>query len=375
MKVGIFIAYCYCLILSIFFKIISLFVKKKDLVIYLHSPKYSDGYFRRFLLFHDEFRKNEIDYEIFDLIDENDFQKVMHRDLFHFKYKLYLKLSFKRAHQVSKACFYRNILVQRILFPFYPEYTSLFFEKVLKKMGGNRILDIWDPIHIWHPKLTYSSFNYYNKLSVNTELLKKDYSLYFPLSKIYIWPIAVQTNKHENIGSKSNKLFRLFYTGSKGNTKSYLEPLIPILEEMLNEFNIELHTVGSYAPLSNKLKIVHEFWSEENINNAIKNSDFGLYPNFQKDKNKNYTVAGKVLDYMSAKLPIIGANQGLPEGIDADRAIFIADSLDDWTDILKFALNSKSEAIKKSEYAFNFVEENLNVSKVFNVLKEDLLEV
>ncbi len=70
MKVGIFIAYFYCLILSFFYKVWFAGRRHKNLAIYLHSPKFSDGYFRRFLIFNEQFVKNKIDFKIFTLIDE-----------------------------------------------------------------------------------------------------------------------------------------------------------------------------------------------------------------------------------------------------------------------------------------------------------------
>ena len=51
-------------------------------------------------------------------------------------------------------------------------------------------------------------------------------------------------------------------------------------------------------------------------------------------------VAGKVLDYMASKTLIIGADQGLPEGIDAKKAIIVANKLEDWESSLEKALEN-----------------------------------
>lgn len=373
MKVGIFIAYFTCILLSLVNRLFYLGRRSKDTVVYLHSPLYSDGYFRRFKLFDDQFEKKSRSLDFFSLIDEDTSHQIFGGDKFYKRYKLFLYIAFKRAIQVSKAPRYKNIFVQRILFPFYPDYSSLFFERVLSFMGGNRILDIWDPVHIWHPKLTFGSFKYYNKLSVNTNLLKVDYSKHFDEKNIFIWPIAVDVNRFERKIDPNKNNITLFYTGSSGNTKNYLEPLIPILEKVSQKFKIELLVIGAYSPKSDIINIIHQKWSEENIKNAIECSDFGLYPNFQKEKTKNYTVAGKVLDYMSAKLPIIGADQGLPEGIDISKAIFNAESLEDWESQLVLAFDSQKLANEKATYAYNFVNENLNISKVYSILEDKLL--
>lgn len=373
MKVGIFIAYVYCFILSVFCKVWFVGRRHKKLAIYLHSPKYSDGYYRRFLIFDKHFKNTKIDYNIFSLIDESDYQKIQLSDDYSLKYKLYLKISYKRATQIAFSVKYKNILVQRVLFPFYPEYSSLFFERILSFLGGNRILDIWDPVHIWHPKLTYNSFKFYNKLSVNTELLKKDYSIHFDEKNIIIWPIAVDFSRFTRKPRLKNDKTVLFYTGSKGNVVSYLEPIIPVIEDLANNQKIELLVIGKYAPKSNKIEIIHQKWSEENIKKAIENADFGLYPNFQKEKTKNYTVAGKSLDYMSAKLPLIGADQGLAEGIEIHKAIFNAESIDEWKDVLINAINSPELAQQKADYAYDFINSHLNIDLIFSIFREQLL--
>ena len=117
----------------------------------------------------------------------------------------------------------------------------------------------------------------------------------------------------------------------------YLEQIIPTLEKLSEDFDFNLSIMGSYAPKSEKLAIKHYIWDDKKFSDIIKNSHIGLYPNLQKDKTKNYTVAGKVLDYLNYKVPIIGANQGLPEGIDPEKCMIIADKLEDWEEKLKFA--------------------------------------
>jgi hypothetical protein len=373
MKIGIFIAYVYCLALSVIYKSFYSRKRNKNLAIYLHSPKYSDGYYRRFLMFHDCFKNSGIDYKIFSLIKESEFQKIQLSDDYSLKYKLYLKISFKRATQIALSVRYKNIFVQRVLFPFYPEYSSLFFERILSFLGGNRILDIWDPVHVWHPKLTYNSFKFYNKLSVNTGLLKKDYSKHFDKENIIIWPIAVDFSRFTRKPKLKNDKTVLFYTGSKGNVVSYLEPIIPVIEDLANHQKIELLVIGNYAPKSNKFDIIHQKWSEENIKNAIENADLGLYPNFQKEKTKNYTVAGKSLDYMSARLPLVGADQGLAEGIEIQKAIFNAESINEWKEVLLNAINSPELAQQKADYAYDFINSHLNIELIFSILREQLL--
>jgi glycosyltransferase involved in cell wall biosynthesis len=375
MRSLILMAYLYATFLAVINKFFGFKKRKKDVLIFSLTPKNSDGYLRRFVQFNDLFNEHGLKYDIFTVIDENEFHEISNSNDKSKVYRMYARIALKRAKQLHKTLEYKNIIVQRILFPHYPDYTSLYFEKLLKFLGGYRIVDIWDPIHLWNPKLTYKSMQYYDKVSVNTELLKDALATEFDVNRIVNWPIAVNPGKYnrKEKHSKGNSI-RLFYTGSKGNTKAYLEPLIPVLESCAEKFDIELVVVGAYAPKSEKLKITHKIWSESTIKYEIEHADFGLYPNFQKDKTKNFTVAGKVLDYMSAGLPLIGADQGLPEGINIEKAIINVESLNDWNHKLPLIFENGETGQQQAQYALEYVSENLSIPLMFNVLTERILK-
>ena len=63
----------------------------------------------------------------------------------------------ERFFQITQAKKFKKIIIQRSLFPLYPDYKSPFLEKKLRKINTNITIDIWDPIHIWKPELTYST--------------------------------------------------------------------------------------------------------------------------------------------------------------------------------------------------------------------------
>ena len=173
-------------------------------------------------------------------------------------YFIFRKIAWIRAKQIPKAIKYKNIILQRSLFPHYPLYTTPVFEKILRKQSNNIILDILDPVHLWKPSLTFSTFKYVDKITVNTDKLIEDFKLHFDENKITNWPISIDFENYisKNISKKIEK-FKLIYTGSKGNVISYLNPIIPTLEKFSEKYNIELIVVGSYSPSFEKLKIKH----------------------------------------------------------------------------------------------------------------------
>ena len=74
-------------------------------------------------------------------------------------------------------------------------------------------MDIWDPVHLWEPALTFSTFKYVDKITVNTNLLINDYKEHFPKDKIVNWPIAVDFSKSkiEKTNNKQHYSINLFY--------------------------------------------------------------------------------------------------------------------------------------------------------------------
>lgn len=336
------------------------FKPTKDLAIFVHSPKFSDGYYRRFQYYFDLFKKDGVTYSVFCHHDENYVKKMLNRSrVFH--YFLYHQILWKRFFQVIKAKNYKSAIVQRCLFPVYPDYKLPFFEKSLRKLNKNIIVDIWDPVHIWSPDLTYEIFKFVDKISVNVNELKEVYKEHKNPDKIFIWPISVNPDLY--LPKKSFELhspLKLFYTGNPGNVKMYLKPIIPILEKLNEKIPLELNVISSSVPVSKKIKINHHKWDNEVLKKLIFECDYGIYPNFNNEK--NFTVAGKVLDYMTTGLPIIGADYGLPKKIDIEKSIFRLNKLKDWEDKLENILQSNIvERKQKAEYAREFVLNNLSI--------------
>lgn len=348
-------------------RILSLIPLKKniDIGIYLHSPKYSDGYFRRFEYFFESLNKRGIKFKIYDYFDESKIKSTLLKKR-SYHYILYIQILWKRVFQVLKSKKCRSIFLQRNLFPLYPDYKIPFFEKAMRKLNENITLDIWDPTHLWNPALTFSTFKYVDKISVNTPELKEDFSLHFPKDKIYVWPIAVKPSLYNEKKSYAiGETLKLFYTGSPGNLTNYLNPILPILEKINKKKKIELYTIGSLAPKSEILRIIHNKWDKKKLMTLIEKCDYGLYPNFNNEK--NYTVAGKVLDYMTSGLPVIGANYGLPKNIDHERSIFTLNSFEDWELKLDKLLLNENDRKEKAEFSRSFVKEELSIEKAFNI--------
>ena len=258
------------------------------------------------------------------------------------------------------------------MFPLFPSYKTPFLEKALRKLNSNIIIDIWDPIHIWNPSLTYKTFKYVDKISVNVFELKEVYSQYKNKEDIYVWPISVNPQLYQKKEVyEINSTVKLFYTGSPGNAKEYLIPILPILEKTHHKIPLELHVLSRIKVKSDTIRIYNYKWDSKILKNLITNCDYGIYPNFNNQK--HFTVAGKVLDYMTAGLPIIGASYGLPKKINIEKSIFSLNSLEDWNNRFEEIISSKAKLRKeKAEYARKFVLKELSIENGFNSILEFL---
>jgi len=371
MRATILLAQGICCLLAVAKRILTKILKqeKKDLAIFLHSPLNSDGHNRRFKVFYQFFNRDKISYAEFGYLDE----KTIHKHYDNPRYKQYLTYAhivWIRAFQIPKAIEYKTVILQRNLFPIYPDYKTPVFEKILRKQNKHIILDIWDPVHLWNPTLTYATFKYVDKLTVNTSRFEDVFKKYFPAESIFVWPIAVDFNKYAiNKGEKSD-VIKLFYTGSESNTKQYLNPLIPIIENLAKTYKLELTVMGKYAPKSENIEITHHTWNDALFSKLISEATIGLYPNFNINKNKKFAVAGKVLDYMGSCLPMIGADQGLPDGVIASNIMIVANAIEDWEIKLPIAIEEYSDLREKAQCGYTFVQKNLNLEKSYeNLLK------
>lgn len=369
MKTSISLAYTYCFISLILNNFLqkNRNNKKYEIVIFLHSPVNSDGHFRRFKVFYPLLKKDNISFREFAYADEKKVHHIYDSPMQQ-QYLFFQTIAWKRAFQIPKGLNSKVVVIQRNLFPVYPDYKVPIFEKMLHLFHRNIVLDIWDPVHIWNPKLTYESFKYVNKITVNTLRLKEEYKKYFNEEKIFVWPIAIDFDKYQTKSNRESNIIKLFYTGSENNTKQYLNPIIPILEKISEKVEMELSVMGKYAPESEKLKINHYKWDDSLLIKIISDATIGLYPNFNEHRNKDFTVAGKVLDYMASQLPIIGADQGLPEGVVPEDIMMIANKIDTWEDAVLEAINNYKEMQLKAEKGFYFVYQNLNHEKIYKEL-------
>lgn len=343
--------------------------KKYDVCVFVQAPLGADGYERRYAVFSPLFEEANIDFKLFTHLNEKELQDGINSPNPAKQYAVYRKIAWIRLRQIITSVRFKKVIIQRTLLPLYPDYKIPHFEKCLRKIHHSIYLDIWDPIHIWHPELTYASFKEVDALLVNTTALKECYNSRFNPLNIFVWPIAVDLNRYEStFNGAPPPPFKLFYTGAIGNFNNYFKPIIPILEKIGENYQIEIHVMSKGFADNNNLNIHYHQWDESKFKELVATCHIGLYPNFQKERTKSLTVAGKVLDYMASNLLIIGADQGIPEGISAENMMIVSNNIEDWEPKLHEVLKNYNQYKVKADFGYAFVCENLSIELQFEKL-------
>lgn len=146
-----------------------------------------------------------------------------------------------------------------------------------------------------------------------------DASLYYPASD------AARATKPLTIG----------WIGSP-STWRYVKPLMPLLQELAQEFGLVIRIVGAgvgaEADIFDGLQLVE--WREDDEIDQVRNMDIGIMPLPQEDWAKGKS-GYKLIQYMSCGLPVVaspvGVNVTLLEGGDVG---FLATSIAEWREAL-----------------------------------------
>ena len=254
------------------------------------------------------------------------------------QYRLYSRILWKRIRQVWGVRRCRAAFVQRSLFALYPDARTPHLEQLARSLCGNVTLDFWDPVHLWQPELTLASLRHADTVAVVNDALRDALAPFHP--DVRLLPIAVDVARFQ---AKTNYELghpaRLFYTGSPGNVRQNLEPLLPALESLARERELELVVVGSYAPASPALAIRRFDWDESSYYRLLAEADLALFPFFGRPDRNRLRVASKTLDYLAAGVPFVGVKDGLAAGVEPGLHFIAVDDPSHWPERLRTALS------------------------------------
>ncbi|MEY2448335.1 MAG: hypothetical protein QOH79_1811 [Acidimicrobiaceae bacterium] len=350
--------------------------RDRDLAIYLFNPLESDGHYRRFKVFFPLLEKDGVDFELFHVLKDPSAMATLDGPPAP-RYRMFARVYWQRLFQVIKARRFKQVLIQRNLFPSYPDKKFPHLERLCRQLCDDITVDFWDPVYLWDPEVTGRSLEYVDRLVCDNSRLLTAFTDRFRHERAFTWPIAVDLGRYEEkVDYAIHHPVRLLYTGSYIAVRHHLEPLMPILDELHRATPITLTVIGIRGPHTEvSFPVRHMTWDKDTYFRTLAESDIALFPFFlDDDELNNLRVAGKTLDYMASGLPFVGSPQGLAEGVHHEDVMFAVESNDreEWHNALVTLINEPTLRSRLGTNSRTFIATYCPVPTMYQRLREIL---
>jgi glycosyltransferase involved in cell wall biosynthesis len=157
---------------------------------------------------------------------------------------------------------------------------------------------------------------------------------------VFVIPTSIDTNIYQPVEKnlKKDKLV-VGWTGSS-TSQYHLEAFEPLLDELLQRYNVELRVISDRKPDFKKIDCNWQTWSSEKEVEITSQIDIGIMPipddNWSKGK-----CAAKALQYMALGIPAVCSDVGANKDV-IDHGVngFLAETKDDWLKYLGVLINN-----------------------------------
>ncbi|WNB17319.1 glycosyltransferase [Marivirga arenosa] len=273
---------------------------------------------------------------------------------------------------------YDRIFIHREASPLGPAFFEWFSVKILKKKIIYDFDDaIWldDPnekgslkaILKWKRKVR-SICKWSYKVSAGNQYLA-DYAKRYN-QNVIINPTTIDTGYHENkVIQKENEKITIGWTGTH-STLQYLSPLIPILDQLNQNYDFELLIISNQKPDFNVNYIRFIKWSKTSEIEDLNQIDIGIMP-LSDDIWSKGKCGFKMLQYMSINKAVIASPVGVNQKIlEESNAGIIASNDSEWINGLKKLLDNNDLRNELGKRGRKYIQNHYSVkSNTENFLK------
>ncbi|RKZ91428.1 MAG: hypothetical protein DRQ43_10135 [Gammaproteobacteria bacterium] len=255
---------------------------------------------------------------------------------------------------------------------------SLFHFKILRLISNKLIYD-FDDANFIKPDGSESHTRYasFKRFMLNSDhiwagnnYLALEAKKFTP--KVSIVPTSIKPEKYAIEAQKPENTFDLVWIGSQ-STSRYIKEIIPVLEKASEQLpNLRLKIIADFKATSDKFEIISLPWSSSIEAYELASSHVGLAP--MPDTPWSRGKCGlKVLQYMTAGLPVISSNSGVNAEIIEDGITgYLVDSDEQWIDALEKLYKNRSQLNNMGINARKEVNQHYSINAVYQIISGDL---
>lgn len=273
---------------------------------------------------------------------------------------------------------YDRIVIEKELFPYFFSW----FEKGLCYFGVKYIVDYDDAIFHNYDRSNNKWILFFLKNKINNVMKYSgcvmagnsylaQRAIDSGAEKVVIQPTVINTDKY--IPKKKHTATKVIigWIGSPSTIK-YVKNIKPVLEEIIERFDVELHIIGVEEDLGLGDKVKYLNWTEETEVEQITKFDIGIMP-LENTPWELGKCSYKIIQYMGCAIPVVASpvgmnNEVVEEGVNG----FLALNNEDWTNKLSLLISDSDLRERLGKKGRIKVEQHLNVQMRVKKLIESL---
>jgi len=264
---------------------------------------------------------------------------------------------------------YDFIFIHREATPIGPPWFEWLVSKVLRK---KIIYDFDDAIWIpntsetnkivagikWHQKVA-SICKWAYKVSCGNAYLQ-EYARQFN-ANVVVNPTTIDTQHHHNrLKNQATEKVTVGWTGTH-STMKYLDALVPVLQDLEQQYDFELKVISNQAPALPLQSLVYQPWRKDQEIADLLTFNVGLMP-LEDDPWAKGKCAFKALQYMALGIPALVSPVGMNTEVVTDGVNgFICATRADWYTKLERIIKDAALRSQLGEAARKKIEANYAV--------------
>jgi len=290
-----------------------------------------------------------------------------------------LKAYIQRFFALTKVLKYDKIVIEKELFPYLPACG----EFLLKLFRIKYIVDYDDAIFHNYDQNPNPVIRFFLKRKID-KVMKYSYTVIVGndyLAKrakeakarnIQIIPTVIDVGRYHVKKHEVREQVVIGWIGSQSTFK-YLLLLKDVLQQLIKEYNILVHIVGTKESLGLGENEIHIEWSEETEVSSILNFDIGIMP-LRDTLWEQGKCAYKLIQYMGCGLPVVASPVGMNNDVVRDGySGFLANSDTSLFEYLKKYITNPELRAEHGKHGRLTVEEkyciNITAPKISQIIQ------